>query len=678
MRNKIILILVFLFVIISVTAVNQELSKNNNVLVNNNPINIKQINANILNQEDNTIINQDIPARDNPSLAISDGLIHYWNFNEPDDYIIKDIVDGWNLRVREPFFTRWARGKINNSIRFYHSLNIIDYGGHIGKTISNYDEEDIWTVSFWIKPNRNDNNDILTLLGDGNGHNNYAYIGIKDIENNLRLIAKHNDENRNINEIIGNTNIELETWNYITVIYNHINNKMKIYLNGVSDAEEVNINHLKLKNIIGITLGYNHIRTDINIDELGIWNRELTPQEIQYLYNSGQGINPVNQEQRNINPILLEMLESYLRVESIEFPEEMQAGNNIPVRINVRFDIPSNKVWTLNNLYAVIDTNNPVNNEPIRVRFPTIRGGGIFNGRTYTVTANLNYPTPNVYNARIYLEYEGRPWQRRSYELEIHENENEMPPVFYNFPQRIMFQENEEYEIDINNYVFDPNNDEITYNIESENIEISQEGNILTFSAPEDYTGQENIILIADDGRLESRKEILVTVMAENSNEVIRDGISYYLETDKTTYSLNDENGNPEPVRMLFRVTNLRNENVGIYFGGSSRVHSFKVMDEDENILWFRESRLNLRPPIEIDLNQGESIEFNTNEEYWRYGPWNLINEQENNDPDDDTPVEPGRYEIISSLNPIGRYFIGREEVEIEIVPVSVFVDVVE
>jgi hypothetical protein len=47
---------------------------------------------------------------------------------------------------------------------------------------------------------------------------------------------------------------------------------------------------------------------------------------------------------------------------------------------------------------------------------------------------------------------------------------------------------------------------------------------------------------------------------AENSNFQIMDNIKYYIQTDKSTYNLG------ENVKMLYRVTNLRDESVTLIF----------------------------------------------------------------------------------------------------------------
>ena len=66
-----------------------------------------------------------------------------------------------------------------------------------------------------------------------------------------------------------------------------------------------------------------------------------------------------------------------------------------------------------------------------------------------------------------------------------------------------------------------------------------------------------------------------------DSNSIIKDNIKYYMQTDKKIYNLG------ENVEMLYRVTNLGNDNVdfAFCFGPKDRQCRFTV-EKDEEILW--------------------------------------------------------------------------------------------
>ncbi|GAF78502.1 unnamed protein product, partial [marine sediment metagenome] len=65
-----------------------------------------------------------------------------------------------------------------------------------------------------------------------------------------------------------------------------------------------------------------------------------------------------------------------------------------------------------------------------------------------------------------------------------------------------------------------------------------------------------------------------------NSNSIVKDGIEYYMQTDKFIYNLGEE------VEMLYRVTNLRDEEVLI---GCSRSPEFNLLvQKDEETIWMK------------------------------------------------------------------------------------------
>jgi len=65
-----------------------------------------------------------------------------------------------------------------------------------------------------------------------------------------------------------------------------------------------------------------------------------------------------------------------------------------------------------------------------------------------------------------------------------------------------------------------------------------------------------------------------------NSNSVVQDGIEYYMQTNKSVYDLGEE------VDMLYRVTNLREEDVmfGFAHGPESRQCDFLVEKNGEPV----------------------------------------------------------------------------------------------
>jgi hypothetical protein len=88
---------------------------------------------------------------------------------------------------------------------------------------------------------------------------------------------------------------------------------------------------------------------------------------------------------------------------------------------------------------------------------------------------------------------------------------------------------------------------------------------------------------------------------AVNSNSKVEDGIEYYVQTDKAVYVLGEE------VEMLYKVTNLRDEEVMFGFPHTP-VWNFWV-EKEGNDVWTAVNRWWAKG-LELTLESGESAEF--------------------------------------------------------------------
>ena len=119
-----------------------------------------------------------------------------------------------------------------------------------------------------------------------------------------------------------------------------------------------------------------------------------------------------------------------------------------------------------------------------------------------------------------------------------------------------------------------------------------------------------------------------------DSNSIIKDGIEYYMQTDKAVYNLG------EVVEMLYRVTNLRYESVEFHFDDQFQYY-FEVTDNG-TVIWFA-------PWVFEPATSWFVLKPN---EYKEYGvTWNMVNDNGTYSPRDDFPVNPGSYDIMGSLN---------------------------
>ena len=219
-----------------------------------------------------------------PSYVPTNGLVAYYPFNGN----ANDVSgNGYHGTVNGATLTPDRNDVQNSSYGFdglddYISIN------------SNNNQLDFFgncciTISAWIKLDNNDNQyGILTNSDYNNIHQQYAL----KVDSNSKLYFLAGDklfESNGIN--YSSSNINNGQWTHTLVSYD--GNKLKLYLNGNLDYENQIIDNFPESPssvaFIGNSWGANNDFFPGQIDDVGIWNRALTEQEIQNLYTSSTG-----------------------------------------------------------------------------------------------------------------------------------------------------------------------------------------------------------------------------------------------------------------------------------------------------------------------------------------------------------------------------------------------------
>ena len=127
-------------------------------------------------------------------------------------------------------------------------------------------------------------------------------------------------------------------------------------------------------------------------------------------------------------------------------------------------------------------------------------------------------------------------------------------------------------------------------------------------------------------------------------NSFIKDGIEYYIQTDKSVYNLG------EPVEILFKVTNLTDSVWEVAWPTNAKDISIsEKIGQDFFEVW-RHSWIHPVPPMAdwLELHAGETWNFSVT--------WLQIDAKKNMDPSDDVPVPPGMFNISGIIYGINIY----------------------
>lgn len=142
-----------------------------------------------------------------------------------------------------------------------------------------------------------------------------------------------------------------------------------------------------------------------------------------------------------------------------------------------------------------------------------------------------------------------------------------------------------------------------------------------------------------------------------NSNSVVKDGIEYYIQADKSAYHLG------ELVKISYRVTNLTENPVDIGMVlNSYYAYVNLVITQDGNIdIW---ENCRVIPPSGYIMLILEPHEYKESQQIW-----NMMNDNGTLSTKDDFPVGPGLYNIMGELRLDGGYERVPVSVDIEIIP---------
>jgi len=214
-----------------------------------------------------------------PSYVPSNGLVGWWPFNGNAN---DESGNGNNGTVNGASLTSDRSGNGNNAYSYDGVNDFIEVQNNSSLNPTNY------TVSAWVNPSGfylNNQDDANYIVGKGNDYN----------QGNYSLLYK--SLNRKAYGAIGvfnfvNTTSSINTGNWYNLISTWDGTNLKIYFNGIlentSVSNSINIGNSN-ENLFFGTMATNPTWPywlNGKIDDIGIWNRALTQQEITALYNS--------------------------------------------------------------------------------------------------------------------------------------------------------------------------------------------------------------------------------------------------------------------------------------------------------------------------------------------------------------------------------------------------------
>jgi hypothetical protein len=223
-----------------------------------------------------------------PSYVPTNGLVGYWPFcgNANDE-----SGNGNNGVVNGATLTTDRFGLANKAYNFDGSTSYIFVNPILALTTNTNSK---LTIAFWINSNSNNSNktDVFDLRSIDNS--NVGFLVNSPLANNF-LAINYNAPLVNGSLFNSPQNYSLSTWYYIVQEVDFSNNSIKLFLNGILlTTNNLNVGNFGLLTNPKLTFG---CRNDFNIanwsnwfsgqiDDIAIYNRALTQQEITNLYTN--------------------------------------------------------------------------------------------------------------------------------------------------------------------------------------------------------------------------------------------------------------------------------------------------------------------------------------------------------------------------------------------------------
>ena len=225
-------------------------------------------------------------AQDGPLAIVTDGLISYWTLDEIKDGKVEDIVGDNDGSLQKKQNVR--KGKFGNALEFDGIGHFIEVGtkdlplGNAPVTIS------AWFFKDKVGPPAEAFFFFCYGVWDTGSpsHGVYLQNGRRRLNNTLVFGQGAN----NATEVKGPGINKLGEWHHVAAIYNGAKRNI-IYLDGVEvgakDVPEANVQIGPVPGVNGhgAVIGANSTRNGIFLgllDEIGIYNRPLTPEEVKH------------------------------------------------------------------------------------------------------------------------------------------------------------------------------------------------------------------------------------------------------------------------------------------------------------------------------------------------------------------------------------------------------------
>ncbi|MCX6746680.1 MAG: BspA family leucine-rich repeat surface protein [Candidatus Pacearchaeota archaeon] len=305
-------------------------------------------------------------------------LVGWWNFEgvNSSGTVFDNSTYEHNGNLINHATNTTVTGKRGHALQFDGINDYIDYGD---SSIFNWGLGNDWTYEFWTKVTSSENSGIFISQRSSSNENNVldiflGYGGVAGIGNGEVGFIMRDNNGGDLTQLDSNTVINDGAWHHIALVRNTGDDQYYLYIDGVkkvngTDASTAGI--ITDFNMIGVEYRWvvDAYSTNDNryingsIDEVMIFSRALSPEEINASYNAGTYKlykNFTELPTGNYNYTAYAIDEAGNTNKTEQRTVTINEADTTKPDINITYPTNNNTNWSINNLdvnYTVTDTN---------------------------------------------------------------------------------------------------------------------------------------------------------------------------------------------------------------------------------------------------------------------------------------------------------------------------------
>jgi lysophospholipase L1-like esterase len=213
------------------------------------------------------------------------GTVAYWPLNEPQsNTIFRDIVGGHDGSCEGTSCPAASIGQIGSARSFDGSdkVNVPDAPEFA------WDNSDSFSIEMWVNSSQNcTENKVFMGKQRSGGSSGSWWVGCGTGGSAIFSLRSSTGAAENVNSV---TPINNGAWNHLVAVRNAATNQSLLYVNGILEAAATSSYTGSFANTSSLNIGHyaNGYFFNGRLDELAIYNRALTAQEVEHHYTNSR------------------------------------------------------------------------------------------------------------------------------------------------------------------------------------------------------------------------------------------------------------------------------------------------------------------------------------------------------------------------------------------------------